>query len=144
MALSATSLEVVIKPDMQQRFQMEKKNWFPRDDTGIADDLMLLTVNDVCVSLFVGDCFPIAGISIKLAGLGNYLLLWIDISGTPSFTDLSRDDIGDHMKTYAEERNVLNQPRKSLIGSIYGEKIMVISPLLKWYVEHGLKVTQIH
>jgi hypothetical protein len=23
----------MIKPDMQQRFQMEKKNWFPRDDT---------------------------------------------------------------------------------------------------------------
>jgi hypothetical protein len=38
----------------------------------IAADLMLLTVNDVCVSLFVGDCFPIAGISIKLAGLGHY------------------------------------------------------------------------
>jgi hypothetical protein len=37
----------------------------------------VLTVNDVCVSLFVGDCFPIAGISIKLAGLGHYLLLWI-------------------------------------------------------------------
>ena len=33
MALSATSLEEVIKPDMQQRFQMEKKNRFPRDDT---------------------------------------------------------------------------------------------------------------
>jgi hypothetical protein len=31
-----------------------------------------------------------------------------------------------------------------MIGSMYGEKIMVISPLLKWYVEHGLKVTQIH
>jgi G:T-mismatch repair DNA endonuclease (very short patch repair protein) len=58
--------------------------------------------------------------------------------------EVSRDDIEDHMKTYAEERNVMNQPRKSLIGSIYGEKVMVISPLLKWYVEHGLKVTQIH
>jgi hypothetical protein len=45
----------------------------------IAADLMLLTVNDVCVSLFVGDCFPIAGISIKLASLGHYLLLWIGI-----------------------------------------------------------------
>ena len=33
MALSATSLDEVIKPDMQQRFQIEKKNWFPRDDT---------------------------------------------------------------------------------------------------------------
>ena len=58
--------------------------------------------------------------------------------------EVTRDDIGDHMKTYAEERNVMNQPRKCLIGSMFGEKIMVISPLLKWYVEHGLKVTQIH
>ena len=38
----------------------------------------------------------------------------------------------------------MNQKRRCLIGSMYGEKIMVISPLLKWYVEHGLKVTQIH
>jgi hypothetical protein len=33
MALSAASLEEVIKPDMQQRYQMEKKNWFPCTDT---------------------------------------------------------------------------------------------------------------
>jgi hypothetical protein len=58
--------------------------------------------------------------------------------------EVSRDDIGDHMKTYAEERNVMNQPRKCLVGSMFGEKIMVISALLKWYVEHDLKVTQIH
>jgi hypothetical protein len=24
--------------------------------------------------------------------------------------EVSRDDIGDHMKTYAEEKNVINQP----------------------------------
>lgn len=54
----------------------------------IAADLMLSTVNDVCVSLFVGDCFSIAGISITLADLCHYLLLWISISSGPSFTDL--------------------------------------------------------
>ena len=37
-----------------------------------------------------------------------------------------------------------NQNRKCLIESMYGEKIIVISPLLKWYVQHGLKVTKIH
>ena len=31
--VTATSLEEVIKPDMQQRYQIEKKNWFPRTDT---------------------------------------------------------------------------------------------------------------
>jgi hypothetical protein len=38
MALSATSLEEVIKPEMQQRFRMEKKNWFPSDDTPEQED----------------------------------------------------------------------------------------------------------
>jgi hypothetical protein len=33
MALSAVSLEEVIKPEMQQRYQLEKKNWFPHTDT---------------------------------------------------------------------------------------------------------------
>ena len=27
---------------------------------------------------------------------------------------------------------------------MFGEKIMVISPLLNWYMEHGLKVTKIY
>jgi hypothetical protein len=52
------------------------------------------------------------------------------LSQRPSL--LSSDvDIRDHMKTYAEEQGIMNQKRKCMIGSIYGEKIMVISPLLK-------------
>jgi hypothetical protein len=45
--------------------------------------------------------------------------------------EVSRDDIGDNKKTYDEEINVMNQPRICLFGSMFGEKIMVISPLLK-------------
>ena len=58
--------------------------------------------------------------------------------------EVSRDDIGDHMRQYAVDHDIMSQPRKNLVGSMFGEKMMVISPLLKWYVEHGLKVTQIH
>jgi hypothetical protein len=58
--------------------------------------------------------------------------------------EVSRDDIGDHIRQYAVDHDIMSQPRKNLVGSMFGEKIMVISPLLKWYVEHGLKVTQIH
>jgi hypothetical protein len=57
-------------------------------DLHVPDDLKSkfaeMPVNDV----FIGDCFPIAGISIKLAGLGHYLLLWISISRTSSITDV--------------------------------------------------------
>ena len=58
--------------------------------------------------------------------------------------EVSRDYTGDHMKTYAEERNVMNQPQKCLVGSMFGDKIMIISPLLKWCVKHGIRVTKIY
>ena len=58
--------------------------------------------------------------------------------------EISRDDIGDFMKAYAEEHNIMAQPRRSLIGSMKGEKILLATPLLKWYLEHGLEVTKVH
>ena len=33
MDLSVDSLEEVIKPELRQRYQSEKQNWFPRSDT---------------------------------------------------------------------------------------------------------------
>ena len=55
--------------------------------------------------------------------------------------EISREDIGDYMKTYAEENDVMKQPRRSLIGSMIGEKILFATPLLRWYLEHGLEVS---
>ena len=59
-------------------------------------------------------------------------------------TNISREDIGEFMKAYAEENNIMAQPRRSLIGSMKAEKILLATPLLKWYLEHGLEVTKIH
>ena len=59
-------------------------------------------------------------------------------------TEISRDDIGDFMQTNAEEHNIMAQPRRSLVGSMKGEKILLATTLLKWYLEHGLEVTKVH
>jgi len=59
-------------------------------------------------------------------------------------TEISHDDIGEFMKAYAEEHNIMAQPRRSLIGSMKGEKILLAAPLLMWYLEHGLEVTKVH
>ena len=48
------------------------------------------------------------------------------------------------MKSYAEEHNIMAQPRCSLIGSMKEEKFLLATPLPKWYLEHGLVVTRIH
>jgi hypothetical protein len=44
--------------------------------------------------------------------------------------EISREDIGDYMKTCAEENDIMKQPRRSLIGSMIGEKIIFATPLL--------------
>ena len=59
-------------------------------------------------------------------------------------TEISRDDIGEFMKVYAEENDIMKRPRRSLIGSMIGEKILLATPLLKWYLEHGLEVTRVY
>ncbi|KAI8516762.1 hypothetical protein Bbelb_053430 [Branchiostoma belcheri] len=58
--------------------------------------------------------------------------------------DISIDDIGDYMKAYAEEHNLMSKPRRSLIGSMFGRKILLATSLLNWYLKHGLQVTRIY
>ena len=45
--------------------------------------------------------------------------------------EISRNDIGDHMKRYAEREGLLKTPRKSLIGSMFGSRILLATPLLQ-------------
>lgn len=47
-------------------------------------------------------------------------------------TLISRDDIGPTMKAYAEDTKTMTQPRRALIGSYFGTKILLATPLLKW------------
>ena len=57
--------------------------------------------------------------------------------------EISHDDIGDFMKAYAEA-HIMTQPCRSLIGRMTGDKILLATSLLKWYLEHGLKVTKVY
>ena len=48
------------------------------------------------------------------------------------------------MKSFAEKTNIYRNPQRSLIGSMFGKKILVLTSLLKWYIDHGLKVTKVY
>ncbi|KAI8495466.1 hypothetical protein Bbelb_269210 [Branchiostoma belcheri] len=58
--------------------------------------------------------------------------------------DINIDDIGPSMKQYAETHGIMSKPRRSLIGSMFGQKILLATPLLKWYLNHGLEVTHVY
>ena len=57
---------------------------------------------------------------------------------------VTRDDIGPFMRQYAEEHDILSKPRVMLVGSFRGVKILLATPLLRWYLAHGLVVDRVY
>jgi type III secretion system FlhB-like substrate exporter len=52
--------------------------------------------------------------------------------------------IGEHMFDYCKQNKIPLHKSKKLIGSMFGEKILLYTPLLKWYLEHGLIITKFY
>ena len=59
-------------------------------------------------------------------------------------TAVSSDDIGNLMIQYAEEENIMVQPKKMLISSFILTNGTIISPLLLFYLQLGLVCKKIH
>ena len=59
-------------------------------------------------------------------------------------TVVSRDDIGNLMKQYAEKENIMVQPRRMLISSSILTNGTIITPLLLFYLQLGLVCKKIH
>ena len=65
---------------------------------------------------------------------------------TPIFknTEVSLKDVGQHMQDYAKSHNIKDIPRRLLNGTYFGKKIGLSTPLLRWYLNHGLVITHIY
>ena len=57
---------------------------------------------------------------------------------------VTRDDIGPFMRQYAEENDIMSAPRRMLVGSFHGIKLLLATPLLRWYLAHGLIVDRLY
>ena len=44
---------------------------------------------------------------------------------------VTRDDIGPFMRQYAEDHDIISAPRRMLVGSYRGDKILLATPLLR-------------
>ena len=65
---------------------------------------------------------------------------------TPIFknVDICLNDVGEFMQNYAKQQNLKDASHCLLSGSYFGKKIGLSTPLLKWYLEHGLVITNIY
>ena len=59
-------------------------------------------------------------------------------------TVISRNDVGDLMKEYAENAAIMSQPRRMLISRFHLNNGTIITPLLLFYLHLGLECTKTH
>ncbi|MCG8047362.1 MAG: hypothetical protein N0E48_17320, partial [Candidatus Thiodiazotropha endolucinida] len=59
-------------------------------------------------------------------------------------TDIPFDVIGEHMQAHIWEHQLSDKPRRLLVGGMKARQILLATPLLRWYLNHGMIVTKIY
>ena len=52
-------------------------------------------------------------------------------------TDVPFDLTGEHMQDHVQRFELSEKPRQLLVGGMRGRQMLLATPLLKWYLEHG-------
>ena len=107
-----------------------------------CDGLITMTENQILAAVLNDQLF--GALEVDLHVPDHLKPTFAEMSPIFKNVEVSRDDIGDHMRQYAVDHDIMSQPRKSLVGSMFGLKIMIITPLLKWYLIKELVVTRIY
>ena len=82
-------------------------------------------------------------VQCDIEGLENLRSKLVNFPPIFKNTLVSKGDIGDLLKNYAEEEKLLSQPQKMLITSFTLQYGTLITPLLLLYLQLGLVVTEI-
>lgn len=61
-----------------------------------------------------------------------------------STVNVGISDIGEHMRSFILEKDLSTKDRKMLISEMKAEKILLFTPLIQWYLKHGMVITRIH
>ena len=59
-------------------------------------------------------------------------------------TDVPFDSIGEHMIQHSFDHNAPTKSRRLLVGGMKAKQILLCTPLLQWYLKHGLVVTRLY
>ena len=59
-------------------------------------------------------------------------------------TDINHDHLSEEMKNYYAKNNLGTYSSRLLVGGMRAQKILIATPLLQWYMSHGIEVTKIY
>ena len=58
--------------------------------------------------------------------------------------DVGRDKLSPSMHAFAVNAGFLHRPQRMLVGSMRGERVLLLSELARWYLAHGLEITKVY
>ena len=87
-----------------------------------------MTQNEILTAVIDGTLFGMVECDVRVPD--NLREHFAEMQPIFKNTTVTRDDIGPYMRQYAEEHNILTKPRRMLVGSYRGDKILLTTPLL--------------
>ena len=107
-----------------------------------TEHMFRMTKHQILESIMNGRIFGVVQCDLKVP---NHLKSYF-AEMPPIFknTTVTVDDIGEHMSDFLRSNEKSFKPTRYLIGSMFADQILIVTPLLIWYVQHGLEVTEIY
>ena len=111
-----------------------------------------ISKDTIIKAILSGDIFGIAEVDITVPERWNNLFstsrspyeYFKEFSPIFCATEVDMKSIGPHMTEHLKAFQLSLRPRKLLIGGMKAEKIMLSTPLLQWYLKHGLEITELY
>ena len=118
-----------------QEMPCGKEQYFEVEDPTVVEDL--------CNAVLNGNLFGYLQVDIQVPE--QLRDKFREFSPLFVVDSIPGDLVPAHMKEYQKKTNrkTLSEAKK-LLGILQAKKILLYTPLLKWYLEHGLKVTGIY
>ena len=101
-----------------------------------------MTQNEILTAVIDGTLFGMVECDVRVPD--NLREYFSEMQPVFKNVTVTRDDIGPFMRQYAEENDIMSAPRRMLVGSYRGDKILLTTPLLRWYIAHGLVVDHVY
>ena len=86
-----------------------------------------MTQNEILTAVIDGTLFGMVECDVRVPD--NLRAHFAEMQPVFKITTVTRDDIGPYIHQYAEEHNILTKPRRMLVGSYSGNKILLTTQL---------------
>ena len=105
------------------------------------DEKKGITVESVATAVKNGKLFGLVRCDISVPqGLREYFSEFQPIFKN---VDVSFEDLSPHMQAYCRRHDLMKRPRRTLISSYWASDVLLTTPLLRWYLKHGLVLSNV-